>query len=113
MEGHCIKCRMTISEQRKNVIKYFIYSAPDPQWLTKTNFRKYFKKYAYGKLINFVNLLSSGTFSNSEKYLKHDQGGRVPNCVKRFLKQFEAKRIEAMEIGNLIDKGSSSVLATI
>ena len=27
---------------------------------------------------------------------------RVSNCVTRFLKQFEAERIETMEIGNLI-----------
>ena len=41
---------------------------------------------------------------------------RVSNFVLLFLKQFEAKGIEAMEIGNLltkIEEGSSSVLATI
>ena len=41
---------------------------------------------------------------------------RVSNCVTRFLKQFEAKGIEAMEIGNLltkIEEGSSSVLAML
>ena len=41
---------------------------------------------------------------------------RVSNCVTGFLKQFEAKGIEAMEIANLLTKiedGSSSVLATI
>ena len=30
--------------------------------------------------------------------------GRVSNCVIRFLKQFEALRIEAVEIGNLLTK---------
>ena len=41
---------------------------------------------------------------------------RVSNCVTQFLKQFEARRIEAIAIGNLLTKikeGSSSVLATI
>ena len=41
---------------------------------------------------------------------------RVSNCVSWFLKQFEAKRIEAMELGNLLTKikeGSSSVLAVL
>ena len=40
---------------------------------------------------------------------------RVSNCGTGFLKQFEAKRIEAMEIGNLlfkIQEASSSMLAT-
>ena len=42
--------------------------------------------------------------------------GRVSNCVTRFLKQFEAKRIEAMEIDILltkIEEGSSSVLPVL
>ena len=41
---------------------------------------------------------------------------RVSNCATRFLKQFEAKRIEAMAIGNLltkIEEGSSSVLVVL
>ena len=41
---------------------------------------------------------------------------RVSNCVTRFLKQFEFKWIEAMEIYNLLTKteeDSSSVPATI
>ena len=40
--------------------------------------------------------------------------GRVSNCVIRFLKQFEALRIEAVEIGNLltkIEEGFSNMLA--
>ena len=39
---------------------------------------------------------------------------RVSICVTWFLKQFEAERIEAMQIGNLlikIEDGSSSLLA--
>ena len=41
---------------------------------------------------------------------------RVSNCVPRYFKQFEAERIEVMEIGNMltkIEEGSSRVLATI
>ena len=41
---------------------------------------------------------------------------RVYNCVTRFLKQSEAKRIEAMQIVHLltiIEEGSSSVLAVL
>ena len=41
---------------------------------------------------------------------------RISNCVTRFLKQFEARMIEAMEIGNLLNKieeGSSSMLAVL
>ena len=41
---------------------------------------------------------------------------RVSNCVTRFLKQFEAESIEAMEIGNLltnIEESSSSLLAVL
>ena len=41
---------------------------------------------------------------------------RVSNCVIRFLKQFEARRIEAMAIGNFLTKskeGSSSELAML
>ena len=41
---------------------------------------------------------------------------RVSNCATWFLKQFEVKRIEAMQNGNLltkIEEGSSSVLASI
>ena len=43
-------------------------------------------------------------------------GMSVSNCVTWFLKQFDAKGIEAMEIGNLLTKleeGSSSVLAVL
>ena len=41
---------------------------------------------------------------------------RDSNCVTRFLKQFEAERIEAMGIGNLltkIEEGSSSILVVL
>ena len=41
---------------------------------------------------------------------------RVSNCVTWFLKQFEAKRIEAIQIGNMltkIEEGSSSKLAML
>ena len=41
---------------------------------------------------------------------------RVSNCVTWFLNQFEAERIEAMEIANLLTKikeGFSSVLAVV
>ena len=44
------------------------------------------------------------------------QISRVSNCVTRFLKQFEAERIEAMEICNsltMIENRSSSMLAVL
>ena len=34
--------------------------------------------------------------------IEYDFKSRVSNCVPRFLKQFEAKRSEAMEHGNLL-----------
>ena len=40
----------------------------------------------------------------------------ISNCVPRFLKQFEAERIEAMEICNsltMIENRSSSMLAVL
>ena len=51
------------------------------------------------------------------KFHRGERGhSRVSNCVTRILKQFEAKRIEAMEIGNLltkIEEGSSSMFAVL
>ena len=50
------------------------------------------------------------------KYVKEDSSKPdaciVSNCDTWFLKQFEAKRIEAIEIGK-IQQGSSCVLVTI
>ena len=36
--------------------------------------------------------------------IEYDSKSRVSNCVPLYLKQFETKRIEAMEIGNLLNK---------
>ena len=50
----------------------------------------------------------------NEEEIKND--ARVLNCITRFLKQFEARTLEAMAIGNFLTKikeGSSSVLAML
>ena len=50
------------------------------------------------------------------RMLQSSQSSRLSNCVIRFLKQFEARKIEAMAIGNLLTKikeGSSSVIAVL
>ena len=66
---------------------------------------------------NFANITYKNKHSLRTVYREvYIVGIRVSNCVTRFLKQFEAERIEAMEIGYLLTKievGSSSMLATI
>ena len=53
---------------------------------------------------------------DKKKALLEDDISRVSNCVTWFLKQFEAEKIEGMEIDNLVTKieeGSSSMLAIL